>query len=208
MFQILEQREDWRPLACYIPKNQKALELQMFSEDYVAKSFQLEQFRKEAVHPEVLDNNIYYLHLEWLMKRGEDRICKLACPHCGGKPVSHFRSGTVVEGGKKFFSSNHNFLYCEDCVKKVDPSNEWIYPFKFSSIKYLYRKFDHNYLKEVIPIFKYVFGLRSRLTKEEAFEFFNKDYPVVVFSDVPIEKKSQNRNLHITGVETMRVLFP
>lgn len=147
----------------------------MFSSRCSDLRYQLGQFHKEAAHPEALDNNTYYLHLEWLLERGEDRVAVVTCPHCSKKPVAFFRSGTVFGGTKKYFCQNHNFIYCEDCVKVVDPREEWIFPFKFSVIRSLYRKYDHNFLGEVIPLFKYVFGLRPRLTKEEAFDFFSKE---------------------------------
>lgn len=185
MFQIAKNTTAYKPLACYIPQEQKALELQMFSRRCSDLRYQLEQFRKETVHPEALDNNPYYLHLEWLLERGEDRICVVTCPHCSKKPVAFFRSGTVYGGTQKFFMQNHNFIYCEDCVKTVPPQGEWIYPFKFSVIRSLYRKYDRNFLREIIPLFKYVFGLKPRLTKEEAFEFFSKEPITIVNREKP-----------------------
>ncbi len=167
MFQFIS---DYAPLVPYEPKGRKALEVQMFSKNYLSLHRLYLKIQEEASHPEALDNNEFFLHLDWLLKRGEDRVCKVICPHCKKVPVECFTYGKVFGGDKAYFKKSDSFLFCSSCAATI--KDKTFYPFKFSVLLKMHTKYQHNYLKEVLPVFKYAFGMEGRLAKEKAFAFF------------------------------------
>lgn len=146
----------------------KAFELLMF-EDYgflVGLYEQMEQAK--STKP-----NLAHQHLRWLMARGEDRQPKMLCPHCQERPVAYFSLLSSREG----ISVGVPYTCCEnpDCRGKVEAQGAWhhlpFHRFQFSVQSLLESKFDRRQLAE---FYRIIFQLPRRLTRQEAFKFFNE----------------------------------
>jgi hypothetical protein len=101
----------------------KSLEELMF-EDYpwlVQRKERMDSCLKPWSKP-----NQMHTHLCWLLERGEDRIAKTVCPHCGEKIISFFGYS---------FKDKKYFVCCDQilCAGKLLVKT-YRHPLKFSSI--------------------------------------------------------------------------
>lgn len=149
---------DYQPTEPYVTKNGDVLELKMFS-DYQNLRWQYQQTIKES------SLSGYQQHLIWLLQRGEDRESKMICPHCRHKKVKYF-TYSRIEG--IIGATSLKEIYCVDCVQ--GRANQL--PFQFSSLRHFHIFGEANFLKNVVPLFLYVFSLPERKTKKVAFNFF------------------------------------
>jgi hypothetical protein len=111
-------------------------------------------------------------HLSWLIQRGENRIAKAICPHCGIRPVQFF---SVIHdaGGRGDFAIIQEAMACGDCEEILkERFSQNILPFRFSTLGRFKRPGDYRRIKE---LFESVFGVSRLIKKEEAFEFFKAD---------------------------------
>lgn len=149
----------------------RALEMLMF-EDYAFLRWFLNY--KLDGNAKTQNKNILHRHLEWLMERGEDRQPVLICPQCGKRPVKYF---SVVYSCDGDISIGPEYTCCDEarCQETLTemalekPCR--LLPIKFSSLLQFPHKTDQRRLAR---LFRSVFGLSGRLTKNQAFRFFAK----------------------------------
>jgi len=111
--------------------------------------------------------NELHRHLEWLLEQGENRQPKIFCPHCGERPVSLFAVYRDYRGGKAF---DFNHAYCRSCFwDKCPPSTIAKKAFLFS---FFGGRLNTRERFLAIKLFREVFGLPKRLTRQKTFEFF------------------------------------
>lgn len=148
----------------------QCLEVLMF-QDYGLLRWLLRQM---GGHPEGKKNELH-LHLEWLLGRGESVQPKMTCPQCRELPVQFFSVRYSGYSGRDF-SVGVLYTYCKECVKSVDTAGEpiQILPFHFSSLSQFH---SGSSQKQVAGLFRQVFNLTNRLSRKEAFEFFNSVEP-------------------------------
>ena len=164
--------QEYSPSAPYVFKTGKhkgqTLEVLMFK-DYAFLVWLLRKLDKDNKHKKT-KKNMLHLHLEWLLKRGEDRIAKMLCPQCSEEPVVYF---SVIRTGSDCLIS-HIYTSCEkeECIEKLYSMSlgnvVYLYPFRFSVMM----EFSSRNREQVTKLFKTVFDI-SRLTPQIAFDFFN-----------------------------------
>lgn len=119
------------------------------------------------------NKNLFHLHLEWLLGRGETRESKIECPVCGKRKAKFF---SVRYSGDDF-SIGGQYICCEDesCISEIRGMGgeqiPTLYPFRFSVLRNFRRKIDQ---KRIIELFKKVFCLPERIDRKRAFQFFNE----------------------------------
>lgn len=168
---------EYEPTKPYVIKGGKrkgkALELLMFN-DYGFLRWHLAKIKKMKSGT---GKNEYEKHLEWLLKRGEDRKPKMICPICGEKRVQYF-SIRRSRGGYDF-SISPSYTCCEkeECRSKLRAKAlggpvQLVRP-KFSNIlRYAKLKRDR---KRIADLYKEIFMLpTTRLTRKRAFQFFKE----------------------------------
>ena len=118
----------------------------------------------------------FHLHLEWLIKRGDDRIPIYPCPHCPKENPRPIRRFSVIHDHRTdqisvglFYSACDN----DACKKKVDDqaiknNNSW-HPFKFSVLA-RFSKGNQTLLTRTV--LRPGFAIDKRMTKQDLFEFF------------------------------------
>jgi hypothetical protein len=120
------------------------------------------------------NKNQLHEHLEWLLERGENRIAKKLCPHCGVNPIKYL---TILGDDRFGYSIDSYYSCCSDkqCHKaaaSMGSVNTPTYlPIKFSSILHFSVKKDQQLF---IDTLKDIFGF-TRLNKQKVFEFFKAD---------------------------------
>jgi len=148
----------------------KVLELLMF-EDYGWLRWMLQLLNEKSKG----EKNELHLHLEWLLARGEDRQPIMLCPHCSQRLVECF-SVLYSHGGD--FLIGKDFVSCRQCVDRVKDMaigrQPQILPLRFSVMNHFRSNTDR---RRVAGLFRTVFGLPDRLSKQEAFRFFNTTEP-------------------------------
>ena len=145
----------------------KCLELLVINE-YSWVNYVVGRFR----HDNIGRNNSFFDRAVQLLEKAEDRQPKMLCPHCEQKPVKYFS----VLGTDKFgYSVGPAYTCCgsKDCLDKVYSmaagKPPQFYEFKFSVLSLFRHKADR---RQIVELFKIVFGLPKRLTAQFAFEFF------------------------------------
>ncbi len=147
----------------------QVLELLMFR-DYPFLSFMLKRLKGHFWKKK----NKFHLHLEWLMQGGENRQPKMICPQCKKQTVEYF---SIIYGHSGGFSISPLYTCCgqEKCKEQLRAmalgKPQRLMPFRSSTIK---RFSTIAGRKEVVGLYKRVFGLPERLTRQVAFEFFNQ----------------------------------
>lgn len=159
-----------QPYAFQSGKHQgKAMELMMF-DDYGWLFWYLNKLNSES-H---MGKNSAHRHLEELFYKGETRQPRKTCPQCGQRPVKYL---SVLWGYDGAFSAGTHYTCCEDEKCKQALRDEAagnhieFFPFKFSALERFYSKSDK---RRITGIFKKVFGLPERLTREAACQFFDE----------------------------------
>ncbi len=144
----------------------RTLELLMF-EDYQFLSW----FYSQKVKSDNGNKNGLEKHLEWLLKRGEDRTPKMICPHCKKRSIAYF---SVLLSGNDF-SINPYYTCCEDCtdelVSMAAGKTPSLLPIKFSSLLFFRKKGDR---RRVAKMFRILFQTPNKMGRNKAFHFFNE----------------------------------
>lgn len=126
--------------------------------------------------------NRLHLHLEWLLKRGEEIVhkTKLVCPYCKeDKPATHFSVLRSYYRSYSGISIGTNYTCCgsKKCKEKINaqafgkiPS---FYDFRFSNIKRVaYYKKEEERLGE---LYQAAYGLGDeKLSAKKVFNLFKK----------------------------------
>ena len=151
----------------------KALEVLMFN-DY---SFLRWHFSKiEKRYSSDKGRNDYHRHLIWLLKRGENRQPKMTCPVCGEDKVSHF--SVRFSRGTRRFSIGSRYTCCKStsCQKMIRAGtfgdNVYFYEPKFSNVVKITKMKGEQ--KRITDLYRQIFNLEGRLTREKAFQFFKE----------------------------------
>ena len=150
----------------------KVLELLMFN-DYSFLRWHLGKIRREYSGGK---KKQYHKHLEWLMAKGENREPKMECPICGQKEVKYF--SVRFSRGTNRFSISPRYTCCENsgCQEmlraKAFGDNLQFFKPKFSNITRITKfKVDQ---KRIADLYRQIFNLEGRLTREKAFQFFKE----------------------------------
>ena len=121
--------------------------------------------------------NNYHRHLIWLLRRGENRQPKMDCPICGENKVEYF--SVRYSRGTDLFSVGPQHTCCEskDCKRRIESNsfggNLHFYEPRFSNvIKITSKKGDR---KRITDLYRSIYKLEGRLTKEKAFKFFKAE---------------------------------
>jgi len=167
---------EYEPSGPYVFKTgkyaKKALEMLMFSpRGYRFLYWLLRKLNQKAGNGE---RNELHKHIAWLIQKGKSRIATKICPYCHVNPVQYFSVFLNREyGGIGSFGP----LCCgkEECLEKAESEDPMaipaLYHLDFSSLT----RFSSTDAKDVVRLFREVFGLQGRLTKKEAFRFFKKE---------------------------------
>lgn len=146
----------------------KAAELLMF-DDYGFLVWLYRKFESEFNG----GRNRLYCHLEWLLRQGETRQSRMLCPHCQQQPVKYFSVLGLHSPDGISIGWEYTCCSAEACIEKVrnwagvhDPD---FLEFRFSRLIRFRTKFDRA---EVVQLFRRVFSLPDRLTRQAAFKFF------------------------------------
>jgi len=157
-----------QPYAFQSGKHQgKAMELMMF-DDYGWLVWFFNKLNSESQ----TGKNAAHRHLEELLEKGENRQPKKVCLQCGRKPVKYF---SVFWGYDGAFSAGTHYTCCEDekckqALREEAAGNHIEFlPFKFSTMRRFYSKADK---RRITDLFKKVFELPERLTRQVACQFF------------------------------------
>lgn len=165
--------EEYNPTGPYCFKTGKragkCIEKLMF-DNYTYLVWQMKEITKK---PNNFKNELHE-HLEWLLKKGEDRQPKMVCPQCGQKPVKYFSIITSYCG----ISVRKDFTCCgsSGCQTKLlgmaAGNHAKLEPFKFSVLQRLATNIDR---KQLLGVYREAFDLPNRITKEIAFQFFSEE---------------------------------
>jgi len=113
-------------------------------------------------------------HLEWLLRKGENKKAQITCPYCKKDPVKYFFVKYFFY--EKKFVVKESFAFCgkKSCQSDASPGAGSdgaveVLPVKFSSIDRFTLKKDQ---KKITRLLKKLFGLNS-LKNEDLFRFFS-----------------------------------
>ncbi len=142
----------------------KSVELLMFS-NYSLLNWIYEKAKENCFN----QKNSLHRHLEWVMARGEDRKVQVNCPFCN-QPATQFsiRSSYGYSFDSDYICCNSD--ECKSNLRSYSFEKSLIFkPIKFSSMNFFRSKTDQ---KKLGQIFKKVFVLPNRMTRNHAFQFF------------------------------------
>lgn len=149
----------------------EALEILMFS-DYsylVYMKKKMDQALVKGSQP-----NFFHMHLEWLLRQGENRIVQEMCLGCHMRPVTRF---SVLGNEYDGYSISTLYTCCdeESCKERIISMATGkipiFFPVKFSSMLYFRHKHDQL---QIASLLKGIFNLPQRINREIAFQFFSK----------------------------------
>lgn len=146
----------------------KALEMLMFENYAFLRWFLVHKLNSNKTQ----NKNSLHRHLEWLVEQGESRQPTLVCPQCGQGPIKYF---SVVYNYDGDVSIDSGYTCCDktECrealAKMALEKTCQLLPIRFSSLLRFSNKSDR---RRATKLFRQVFGLPERLTRNEAFRFF------------------------------------
>ncbi len=167
----------YHPVYPYIFKGGKypgeSAERLMFTDyPYLLKLWEI---RKEKGEGRGLREDYLGKRLSWLMEKGEDRKTKIPCPKCLERPVELFTAKFSKD--LREISVGSFYVSCYKCKHLMYLPQLYrgkaiqVFDFKFSSLKY----FGNKVMREkLFNLYKEVYGLPKRLTKQRALEFFKE----------------------------------
>ena len=119
--------------------------------------------------------NVLHQHLEWVLRRGENRKTKMICPQCRVRTVKFF---SVLYGyGHDDFSVDLHYTCCEnggcrEILRGMALGERPVFmPFRFSQLT----NFERGDRRRIAELFKEVFEIPKPLTRGAVFQFFNED---------------------------------
>lgn len=172
----MKNLRDYDPNGPYVIKSgkrkNKALEVLMFNDYGFLRWHYSELERKYSSNR---GRNNYHRHLIWVLRRGENRQPKMDCPICGENRLEYF--SVRYSRGTDLFSVGPQHTSCESCKGKIANRSSGgdlrLYQPKFSNIvKITSKKGDQ---KRIADLYRSIFKLEGRLTKQKAFNFFKED---------------------------------
>ncbi len=146
----------------------KTLELLMFN-DYGFLNWWKKELDKKAIYGNL---NRAHKHLTWLIAQGETRKPKMICRFCELRPVTQFSVRYSSWGGQSSFSAGYSCCDNLECMGKLEGyahKNVTFMSFKFSNILKFPIKADQEL---VVRMFRQIFELPEKLTRDAAFKFF------------------------------------
>lgn len=162
--------QEYLPKNPYLFKNGKragmSLEILMF-QDYPFLKWLYQELERKPIKKK---RNGLHLHLEWLIKRGEEIESNIDCPICGIRKIKFF----YVRRSYGDISTGILFTSCEnqECIKEIEGMSFNVFPerhqLKFSSLA----RFKGGELKTVAKLYKKAFIPSGKLTRKRAFDLF------------------------------------
>lgn len=145
------------------------LEILMFKK-YPTLRWQYRLLEKKADFKTIKEVSLYHLHLEWLLKQGENRETKVFCPHCRKGEIVQYFSYERIDDRPVVSREN---IFCSDCSKGERNLKE----FKFSTLAdtdfYIHKV--QNYTWNIYKLFKYVFNIPKDANQDILFQFFKEE---------------------------------
>jgi hypothetical protein len=147
----------------------KSAETLMFA-DYLFLKRELDRIRAKS-RPNSVPSELHR-HLEWLLARGEDRICERPCPFCKSRHIAHFLARLLAEGGMLLSLAETS---CSECLSELrlraSGQSAYVLSTRFSSLRF--GVYGASYA-ELSSFFRILYFAPHRLTTEWAFEFFSR----------------------------------
>ncbi len=160
---------EYRPTGPYLYKKGRSMG-QWMLENY---SFLLEEW--ENIQKENREITQEGRHMDWILKRGEDCQPVKTCPYCNKRKVVFFSLHYCFSSNKlsiDYLKSSCANDYCKRKMREsVGGMNIKLLRPKWSKLETVVQKKDQ---KEVIKLYKDIFQLPEKITKEEAFHFFSQ----------------------------------